>query len=220
MIRKYDKSTAAEIAEALQFGDYAFYKELRIRLSRNPHDLQALEQLHRWHKFAHRRFLVCDRIYRNGHARGRRLNKRITSMFDDYEKAYFITLTFGDHDFDKDTGADLTCPETRRQAVRRFLKSVCKVYIANKDFGKKNEREHYHAVCAGFYDDATLALVHDKRGAHTTLIGWDRGFSNWESIGLDVDDTRKVAKYIAKLQNHATKETAAKERMIYSRRTK
>ena len=53
----------------------------------------------------------------------------------------FMTLTFNDKSLNN------TNEDTRRQKVRRFLKSASGMYVANVDYGEKNEREHYHAVC-------------------------------------------------------------------------
>lgn len=220
MTRKFAESTIDEVNEALKYGDYAHFKELKLRLYRNPWDVDALDELHRWHKFAYRRYLICERIYFNSRARAHRLFKKICAMFDGYEKVYFVTLTFSDGYLYDGDGRQRNTSETRRQMIRRFLKQSCSVYVANKDFGEENNREHYHAICAGFYDPSILILSHDNNGAHTSLAGYDAGFANWERVGKDSSDARKIAKYISKLQNHAVKETASKERMIFSRRAK
>jgi hypothetical protein len=79
------------------------------------------------------------------------------------------------------------------------------MYVANIDYGAKNKREHYHA-----------------------LINCDKiDFSNWRKYGninaervknKDIEsDKIKLSKYIAKLSNHAIKETTKRSCLIYSR---
>ena len=108
----------------------------------------------------------------------------------------FVTLTFNDDTLQS------TSRESRRRYVARFLKTVAPCYVANIDFGKENGREHYHAVIMGKkpYMDA-----------------WNcYGFSNAKTIGSE-DDAAPLSKYVAKLTNHAIKETTQQCYMIYSR---
>ena len=79
------------------------------------------------------------------------------------------------------------------------------MYVANIDYGSKNKREHYHA-----------------------LINCDKvDFKSWRKYGninakrvrnKDIEsDKTKLSKYIAKLSNHAIKETTKRSCLIYSR---
>lgn len=130
--------------------------------------------------------------------RKKRLAKRIRDavLWDD---ALFVTLNF------KPSTLDGTSPETRRRYVTRYLKSYCRFYVANIDYGTLNGREHYHAV----------------------VVPWKKmDFKPWHQYGgIKVEhirstekDVAKVAKYCSKVTNHAFKASAGKmPKMIYSR---
>lgn len=121
-----------------------------------------------------------------------RLQNRINDMLA--KDCLFLTLTFTDKVLQK------TTKDTRRQHVRRFLRQFGCKYIANIDFGDKNNREHYHAIIQISEINAKL---------------WDYGAINFKPIV--VKNEKALSKYIAKLRNHAIKETARVDRIIYSR---
>lgn len=108
----------------------------------------------------------------------------------------FLTLTFDDKHLNR------TTKETRRQLVRRYLASISTKYVANIDYGAKNGREHYHAV--------VLA-------EHIDPKSYKLGAINFKKIVFTDNDTKRIAKYIAKLTNHAIKETTKQNYLIYSR---
>lgn len=129
-----------------------------------------------------------------------RLKKRITNMLK-FGSCLFITFTFTDNAFAN------TSKETRRIAVRRYLKSQnVRDFVANIDFGKQNHREHYHAV----------ALVDNN----LNLKAWRYGAINIEHIKIKKSCDIKLAKYVAKLTNHAIKETTKRCVYIYARVTR
>jgi hypothetical protein len=139
---------------------------------------------------------IAQRLNHNEYKRVRRLKeKMLESVLSD--NALFLTLTFN-----SDTIARTTIP-TRRRYVARYLKSQSAFYIANIDFGARNGREHYHAV----------------------VVGQSIDYKAWHSLGaikgLKIaptrNDTTRVSKYVAKLSNHAIKETTKQFRLIYSR---
>ena len=141
-------------------------------------------------------WLIAQRLNHNEYKRVRRLKeKMLESVLSD--NALFLTLTFN-----SDTIARTTIP-TRRRYVARYLKSQSAFYIANIDFGARNGREHYHAV----------------------VVGQSIDYNAWHSLGaikgLKIaptrNDTTRVSKYVAKLSNHAIKETTRSVRLIYSR---
>lgn len=195
-----------EKAWAVESGSYAMY--LRHRYCYLREDLSNPDY---GSAFNLPDYLVCQSIWSSQHQRANRLRKRIKDMME--HGAWFLTLTF------RDSVLASTSKESRRVFVRRFLKANFGKFVANKDFGADFGREHYHCVVALPDDAAVFSLVHDSKGAHASLNGWDYGFSNWEKIGSsDADkDLKRVSKYIAKLSNHALKETSCKERMIFSR---
>lgn len=126
-----------------------------------------------------------------------RLKKRIEDMITTYSDCVFLTMTFRD-----DVLAN-TNSETRRQYVRKWLKQNSTQYVANIDYGGKNGREHYHAVSNARVDPKT----------------WIYGNLDVKKVKYNPDSKSpvKLAKYVAKLTNHAIKETTKRCVLIYSR---
>lgn len=138
-----------------------------------------------------------------------RLVKRLKLMDNDAYNAnnkdlkiIFITLTF--KDLSKNN------KESRRDAVRKYLKSQCVDYVANIDYGKKNGREHYHAVA---------------------LVNGSVDYSKWHTYGaikgelvptMFKDENKRhnrLAYYINKLSLHALKDcTLCLDRLLYCRK--
>ena len=145
----------------------------------------------------------ATRINHASFERTLRLRKRITKILEASQNpeynAIFLTLTFTDKTLNS------TSDETRRKYVRRFLKDNCICYVANKDFGARNGREHYHAA----------VLIKGK----INYSKWKYGCLNGQKIRLNCMSDIRVAKYIAKLTNHAIKETCKRNVLIYSRST-
>lgn len=139
-------------------------------------------------------YLEAEKINHASYQRVKRLKTRI-SHFLESGKCCFLTLTFRDEVLDK------TSAETRRTYIRKFLKNLKVPYVANKDFGKDFGREHYHAV------------VQTDR---IDLKSYNFGFIFAETIHKTKSNV-KLAKYIAKLTNHAIKETTKRSVILYSR---
>lgn len=141
------------------------------------------------------------RLSQSNHMRKARLKERISNMVNT-NHAYFLTLTFNDSVFNRNLS-----PETRRRYIARFLKSECKEYVANIDFGSSNNREHYHAVVIPktIIDFARYREIFDNSNI------------NYKRIIKGDKDIKKVSLYIAKLTNHALKENGFYKRLIYSR---
>lgn len=140
-------------------------------------------------------FYEAERMVNADNARRKRLRQRIEKMFDK-GNVVFLTLTFTDEVLQN------TIPQSRRDYVRKFLKSISNDYVGNIDFGAKNGREHYHAVL--------LTDVED-------FSSWTYGFYKAERVRKDGLDALRVAKYISKLTNHAIKNTTKRNALIYSR---
>lgn len=122
-----------------------------------------------------------------------RLKKRIAKYLS-MGQCLFLTFTFND------TCLNNTNEQTRRKYVRRWLKDYSSYYIANIDFGSRNEREHYHA------------LIRVDRVDPTT---WkNNGTINIKRV-KPTSDGKALAKYISKLTNHAIKETTKRYAIIY-----
>lgn len=128
-----------------------------------------------------------------------RLKKRILNMLVS-GNCLFLTLTFTNQVLES------TSKETRRKYVARYLKQFSDKYVANIDYGKKKEREHYHAVIM------CDMVKHDL---------WLYGAINFERVRyneeIQKDTTTKLSKYVNKLTNHAIKETTQRNYLIYSR---
>lgn len=128
--------------------------------------------------------------------RTKRLKEKIKRMITS-GSCIFLTLTF------TDKVLDTTSQDTRKQYIRKALKTMSDTYIANIDYGKKNEREHYHAIVLA--DSVSHKL-------------WKYGNIDFERVRVEQEDSPvKIAKYITKLTNHAIKETVKQNRLIYSR---
>lgn len=136
------------------------------------------------------------RVNNASYHRVKRLKERISKMIQS-GSCIFLTLTF------KNEVLETTTEETRKRYVARALKTMSKSYIANIDYGKKNEREHYHAIVLAEKVSQDL---------------WAYGNLDWERVRVQQKDSNvKIAKYITKLTNHAIKETVKQNRVIYSR---
>lgn len=140
------------------------------------------------------------RLYKGNERRKQKIKDRITRMFDT-GNALFLTLTFSDKMFARNTST-----ETRRRYIARFLKSQCVEYLANIDFGSTNQREHYHAVVVpkGMIDFNKYRTLFDSN------INAKRLIKNSTTI-------KYVGMYINKLTNHALKDNGFYKRLIYSR---
>ena len=135
----------------------------------------------------------CRRINNAYYSRKRRLKDRVNELLHS-GTCIFLTLEFND-DVLRDTKSD-----TRRKYVQRYLKSISDKYVANIDFGKENHREHYHAL-------VLIDWIDEK---------WDYGYI-WREKVRSYSNPKKLSKYIAKLTNHAIKETTNRCCYIYSR---
>jgi len=142
-------------------------------------------------------YFECMKINHAEYERTRRLKERVRAMLSN-GACVFLTLTFTDDTLAK------TDEKQRRVAVVRFLKKYDCMYIANIDFGSRNHREHYHALI-----NCDCIRPRD----------WKLGALNLERVRLkDLEtDMTKLSKYVAKLSNHAIKETARRGALIYSR---
>lgn len=135
----------------------------------------------------------CESILISRHQKIKRIDKRITYMRK-LGNLYFCTFTFTDDVLNN------TEQKTRRTYISRYLKSITQYFIANIDYGDKNQREHYHALISNYKDNIT----------------WEYGFYYIQQV-INFDDDIKVIKYLTKLRNHALKKSTNNEKIIYSR---
>ena len=127
-----------------------------------------------------------------------RIEKDIKKAFESNKKLYFVTLTFNNE--------TLKLKErTRRNYIKEHLEQF-NGYIANIDYGSKNEREHYHAIIIADEKTETEKILNTKK--FVTIKNakeWQYGFSSIEKINTEEKDFKKISNYIAKLTNHALK---------------
>ena len=148
----------------------------------------------------------CIRIIRAHKGRVSRLKGFIWDMVFNAD-CLFLTFTFSDE------AMNTTSADTRRQAVRRYLTDLNVPYVANIDFGAKKHREHYHAV-----------VGIDKVDYHLWTHGAINGLKIRNDIKVDEngevtsETIEKLSRYVAKLTNHAIKETTKRNAAIYSRK--
>jgi len=176
--------------------EYAYYAFVEYgEIVEAPYDPQTAMQK-RQSLSADADFQECEKIVHAQSNRTVRLRSRVEHIIKDYDNPTFCTLTFTD-DYLASTNE-----LTRRRYVTRFLKeqSGGLPYVANIDFGGKNGREHFHAVC-GFRLDPKQ---------------WQCGALRVQKVRKS-SDPHKLARYISKLTNHAIKETAKRNAIIYSR---
>lgn len=170
-----------------------------------------------------REYEEAEKINLARYKRVSRLRKRINSILHNNEFVQFLTLTFSDDTLAK------TSPETRRKYVQRFLTELKCDYVANVDFGAKNGREHYHAVIGDICNEKEWT----KYGFINSLwvkIGDERlrkipkryAAMSEEEIQkrMEEDNEKRLAKYVAKLTNHAIKETTKRSVILYSKKRK
>lgn len=112
-------------------------------------------------------------------------------------KLVFGTLTFNNESLNK------TSEKTRKVYVTRFLNEETKHYIANIDYGKKNNREHYHFI----------ALIEKN----IDLEKWTLGALKVQVIPLLKKDIKATKNYLLKLNNHSYKDTTRQKRIIRDR---
>lgn len=159
----------------------------------------------------------AKRINTADYKRQKRLKDFISDILTASETTVFLTLTFSDDTLEK------TTVKTRRAYVQRFLRSHGAAYVANIDYGAENDREHYHAVIGCSVD---LSEWQDKCGfAYAEKIRFDRfgkiprRYKNLppdeQAERMKEDTFARLAKYTAKLTNHAIKATTKRQCLMY-----
>lgn len=165
------------------------------------------------------------KINRARYKRISRLQKKIGSMLRQSDTVIFVTLTFSDETLQN------TTKETRRRYVASYLSQFSDNYVANIDFGAKNKREHYHAVIDTEIDlklwqqnghilAEYVQALDDRKKRKTVPKRYANLTPEEQALKMAIDDEKRLSKYIAKLTNHAIKETAKGSRIIYGRKPK
>lgn len=152
-------------------------------------------------------YRVCCNLNRSRQRKKSRVSERIKFMLNS-GRCLFLTFTF------TDTSLEKTSRDYRREKVCKWLQLNGGLYIANIDFGVKDEyidkfgisrvgthREHYHAI-----------LLTDNIVDYTS---WKYGALNGIEIYNKSD--KAISQYITKFSNHCLKDSTKNERVIYSR---
>ena len=155
---------------------------------------------------------VSSNMIRARQKRSARVRQYIEKLLyiANHKQVYFATLTFND-DAMKRLNKDV-----RRKYVIRFLKSLNPYYIANIDYGKKHEREHYHCLIP--IKSAFIQVYNEKKRIYHLIDSkkWLYGFETFKLMHRTEEDKTRVSIYIDKFVNHTIKDTTKNERIIYS----
>lgn len=164
----------------------------------------------------------AEKIIKAENNRISRLKSRITLFLNCKEPTNFLTLTFSDKILQNST------PQDRRRYVKRYLKSQSDYYIANLDFGELNGREHYHAVILGNVDlepwrkFGAINVQNVGNRKELTRKKVPKRYRDLDEKTANTlmrrDTEKKLSKYVAKLTNHAIKETTKRSAIMYSRK--
>lgn len=111
-----------------------YYRELWQTAKDEREELQA--------QLGDDRIVEIERLSNRNKRRWMRVRSAVRAMLQ-HSGVCLVTLTFDDETL---FGTNET---TRRTYVRKYLSKQSERYIANRDFGKKNGREHYHALVVG-----------------------------------------------------------------------
>ena len=135
----------------------------------------------------------CSKINKANYRRYLRCSSRISNMIllkDDIKGArlMFVTPQFDNKCLEN------TNEETRRKYLRDFLNEIAIDYVFNIDIGKRNEREHYHAVVL------TTKLISNTRWKEITK---SNSQINFEKLNTDKKSIKKIASYMNKINNLA-----------------
>lgn len=157
------------------------------------------EEINLAYKVNHSHFNKCNRI-----------KKRILKMEElkekDNLKMFFATFTFNNETLEKNS------KESLKTYVRRFLKDYSIDYLANVDYGKKNGRIHFHAVCIS--KDVLPSKKWFEDYKYGTLV------VEYCRLDKEKNEEKKMSKYINKLSLHAIKDTTGMKRIITARNVK
>jgi hypothetical protein len=144
-------------------------------------------------------FRIVGHEYEKIRSRKKRYYRYIKAMSESFGTLYLVSLTFTDEVLNS------TNEETRKAYVRRWLNSTAVDYFACIDYGKENEREHYHAICVF---DKNLETFKAKRRTYYKLPeenAWEHGFYSIRKIADNEKDRRKAVYYAFKASEYAFK---------------
>lgn len=142
-----------------------------------------------------------ERILSARYMKVSRLKKRFIYLVSRFDYIYFCTFTFDDDTINK-------CDRTKRDLIKNTLNLFSSDihYILNVDYGKKNEREHYHCLIGTNNNDDLRKFIKNKYPFFTSV-------DLCKHTGTDI---KRLSKYINKLSNHCIKDTTKNKRIVYN----
>lgn len=156
------------------------------------------------------------RIHNNVRSRVKRRNTYITGMIDTYCRSSYRNLYLASFTF-TDEVLQNTSSTTRKKYISDFLKENCIDYFACIDFGKKKQREHYHALIVT--DNPTSVSHISKQGKifynFATLI-YPYGFHSLRKV--DLGDGVKAGRYAFKAGGYAFKSSDSEHKAFHARK--
>lgn len=130
----------------------------------------------------------------------RYVREMVDEVFFNGNSMYLVSLTFND---DALNGLS---SDTRKKYVRDYLNSISDDYFACIDFGKENQREHYHAVIS-----TGLPMLSEKHGRRVFFKplkaenAWLHGFFSFRKINDLGNDIYRTLNYALKSSDYAFK---------------
>lgn len=141
-----------------------------------------------------------ERVLKARYMKASRIRKRLVFLLSRYKYIWFCTFTFDNNHIER-------CDRTKRDLIKMVLNNYDFKYMLNIDYGKKNEREHYHCILATNTDiDINEFFQFYYEGGFSLSIKCKNGF----------DDFKRLTKYINKLTNHCIKATTKRQRILYN----
>lgn len=137
----------------------------------------------------------CNKINHAYYNRVNRLLERVEIILQ--KPCLLLTFTWDNEHINESS------IETKRKYVQRVLNKLGCHYVANIDYGSKNDRVHFHA----------LAQIDKIDNTNKQL--WCYGALNFKQVR--VKNSKALSKYLHKLTNHAIKETTKGCRIMYDR---
>lgn len=172
------------------------------------YDVELLSKVIDYNKqryFAYKNGVLLDenkdfeRILKARYQKCSRIKKRFVYLLTRFDYIWFVTFTFDNYYINKSD-------RSKRDLMKSVLNTHDFKYMLNIDYGKKNEREHYHCILATNIDFNVNQFLQSHYPCHCLAIQCKKG----------KNDFKRLLKYINKLTNHCLKSTTKNRRMLYN----
>lgn len=205
-------------------GTFKEYREQRFSMFENKQYDLVNENKNYFHNETGEQFtqLECECCLELKEARKKQIHKireHILYWLNNDYYIYFGTFTYSDDKVKKSIK-----PETLKKYIINTITNICDDYIINIDYGKDNERLHYHLLYAikknNFNNDFYLTdekrnkgskdkpiWVKGKKLNHKKLLDYENkiGWYDLEPCKDDEESAKKLSRYIDKLTLHSLK---------------